>query len=443
MMESISASLIEQFSEFVAGHLGLHFPAERWPDLHRGILDAAREFGYRDPEACVRWLMSAPLSKAQIEVLAGNLTVGETYFFRESNVFDAMEREILPELIELRRSGDRRLRFWSAACCTGEEPYSLAILLHRLLPDHREWTVTILGTDVNPRFLRKAAQGVFGEWSFRETPAWVRDAYFTPLGSGKREIRPEIRRMVTFEHLNLAKDIYPSLLTDTNALDLIFCRNALMYFSPGHAAMVVDNLRRCLIDGGWLVVGTSEVSLAAGSGFSPVQSGGAMFLRKATAVSVRPGPPVAVSSAAAAPVVVDTRVHAAAGGGASARELANEGRLAEALVCANRLVATEKMNPGAHYLRALILLEQGQLQEASKALHRAIYLDQEFILAHFTLGNLARNAGRRREADRHFANALRSLRGCEATDLLPESDGLTVGRMAEIIAATRAEEAVA
>lgn len=443
MKESMPASLTEQFSEFVAEHLGLYFPAERWPDLQRGIVDAAREFGYRDPEACARWLMSAPLSKAQIEVLAGHLTIGETYFFRESNAFDAMEREILPELIANRRGAEKRLRLWSAACCTGEEPYSLAILLHRLLPDQREWNVTILATDVNPRFLRKAAQGVFGEWSFRETPAWVRDAYFTPVVSGTREIRPEIRRMVTFEHLNLAKDIYPSLLNDTNALDVIFCRNALMYFSPGQAAMVVDNLRRCLIDGGWLVVGASEVALAAGAGFSQVQAGGSILLRKAAAVNVAPGVPVAEAFAAAVPVVAEKRVCTAAVGGASARELANEGRLEEALVCANQLVATEKLNPGAHYLRALILLEQGQLQEASKALHRAIYLDQEFILAHFALGNLARNAGRRREADRHFANALRSLRGRAPTDLLPESDGLTAGRMAEIIAATLAEEAVA
>jgi chemotaxis protein methyltransferase CheR len=442
MSEGLSNLLLARFSEFVADRLGLYFPMERWSDLERGIRAAAREFGHEDAEACALSLMSGPLTKAQVGVLAGVLTVGETYFFREKRTFEALERRVLPELIRERRAGDRRIRLWSAGCCTGEEAYSLAILLRRLLPDPREWNVTILATDVNPRFLGKAAHGVFGEWSFRDAPVWLKDGYFTPAGAKQYAIRPEIKGMVTFEHLNLAQDAYPSLLNDTNAMDAILCRNVLMYFEPRRMRAVVGDLHRCLVEGGWLAMGATEVSPAIADELTPVHLEGAILYRKSAR---KPLPAPALMALSIPEPALEPAARPIGGQRADARtvrDLANEGRLAEALTCADEIVAAEKLNPRAHYLRALILLEQGASQDAAKALHRALYLDHEFVLAHFTLGNLARNAGRAREADKHFENALRRLRACRPEDILPESDGLTAGRLAEIIAATKAEEPV-
>jgi chemotaxis protein methyltransferase CheR len=124
-----------------------------------------------------------------------------------------------------------------------------------------------------------------------------------------------------------------------------------------------------------------------------------------------------------------------------ARSLANQGRLADALAWCNRAVAAEKLSPSCHYLRATILHEQGALDEAARALRRAIYLDHKFVVAHFALGNLARVRGRFAEADRHFVNALHLLREHDQDDILPESEGMTAGRLAETITATMAEEA--
>ena len=288
MTQGVSSLSLERLSAFVTDHLGLHFPEERWPDLQRGIHSAACEFGYGNDEECIRWLMSAPLSKAQIEVLAGSLTVGETYFFRERRTFDALEQCVLPELIRARRDGERRLRLWSAACCTGEEAYSLAILLRRILPDLRDWNITILATDVNPRFLHKAALGVFGEWSFRDTPDWLKGAFFTATGANQYAILPEIRRMVRFEHLNLAQDVYPSLLNDTNAMDVILCRNVIMYFAPQRANAVIAALHRCLLPGGWLVLSATEISPALAAEFVPVRLDNAIFYRKGTREAAPP-----------------------------------------------------------------------------------------------------------------------------------------------------------
>src|SRR5713101_5391864 len=247
-----------QLSEFIAATMGLDFPAERWTDLQRGLAGAADEFGFANLAACADWLLSAPLTKAQHQVLARHLTVGETYFFREKKSFDILGSTILPELIRSRRGREPRLRIWSAACCTGEEPYSLAILLHQLMPDLPDWHVTILATDINGRFLQKAAAGLYGEWSFRDAPAGFKESYFKRAGDGRYAILPEIKKLVTFAHLNLVEDVYPSVATDTNAMDVIFCRNVLMYFTPQQARKVVGNLHHTLIDGGWLVVSPSE-----------------------------------------------------------------------------------------------------------------------------------------------------------------------------------------
>ncbi len=124
------------------------------------------------------------------------------------------------------------------------------------------------------------------------------------------------------------------------------------------------------------------------------------------------------------------------------RELANQGRLSEALAAADALLRAERLNPVAHYLRAMILQEQGALLKAMEALRRAIYLDQEFIIAHFALGNLARAAGRLKEADRSFTNVLQLLDRQRQEDLLPESEGVTAGRLAEIVNSLRDEAPV-
>ena len=138
-----------RLSEFIAEHMGLHFPRERWADLQRGMAGAAVECGFDDAAACADWLLSAPPTRTQLQVLANHLTVGETYFFRDKRTFDVLASRVLPELIDARRGRERRLRLWSAACCSGEEAYSLAILLHQVLPDLADWHVTILATDIN------------------------------------------------------------------------------------------------------------------------------------------------------------------------------------------------------------------------------------------------------------------------------------------------------
>src|SRR4051812_9707800 len=108
-------------SAFIAEHMGLHFPHEQLADLQRGLVGAAQEFGFDDVAACGEWLLSAPPNHTQLQVLARHLTIGETYFFRDKQTFEALASRVLPELIHARRGREPRLRLWSAACCSGEE----------------------------------------------------------------------------------------------------------------------------------------------------------------------------------------------------------------------------------------------------------------------------------------------------------------------------------
>jgi chemotaxis protein methyltransferase CheR len=484
--------------------MGLHFPSERWDDLKRGLAAAASEFGFADVAACAAWLLSAALTKAQVHVLASHLTVGETYFFREKGTFDVLAESVLPELVGSRRNRERRLRLWSAACCTGEEPYSLAILLHQVIPDLADWHVTILATDINERFLQKAIAGVYGEWSFRESSGGFKERYFQCIGDGRYSILPEIRKWVTFAHLNLVEDVYPSLATDTNAMDLVFCRNVLMYFTLPQARRVAVNLRRALVEDGWLVVSPSEGSQELFSGFLPVNFPRVILYQKdeskvqtdqrrppvpraETAECVLPAfeallpgvplmpaalsteptlapPPQELSQPEASPtpfavaaslyqqgryaetaemLLASFEARAAPDPQAFsllARALANQGGLADALAWCDRWIAADKLDSSAHYLRAVVLQEVGDDESARHALQRAIYLQPDFVLAHFALGNLARNGGKADEADKHFTNALHLLRGWQPDDLLPESDGLTAGRLSEIISSILALE---
>ncbi len=488
MKDSLSDSWLSQLSEFVATRMGLHFPGERWRDLERKTSSAAHEFGFANGEAFVEWLVSSPLSREQIEKLASHLTVAETYFWREPRVFEALRGQILPELIRSREKGVRRLRIWSAGCATGEEPYSIAIALRELIPAPEDWHVTILATDINPRILRQAKAGVYGEWSFRSAPSWLKEGYFCRKDGRKFEVLPEIREMVTFAYLNLAEDIYPSPTNNTNAMDIIFCRNVLMYLVPERVRQVGQSLYQSLVEGGWLMVGASELSQVVFSQFAPVHFPGAIVYRKQAGkaqpsrtclpeglapqkVPVQPPPelvvgaeqvapppqrrksertPVAQSASPRQDADIQARDlhaqghHAAASeeleethaGALAVRALANQGKLAQALAVCEQAIAADKLEPGLHYLCATILQEQDREGEAIAALKRALYLDPNFMLAHFALGNLALRQGNVWAAKKSFENVLALLSKCQLDDILPESEGLTAGRFREIIHAT-------
>ena len=478
MTQAVPHVLLAQLSDLIAARLGLHFPKARWRALERGIRAVARELEFSDVAACIRWLVSTPLTQQHIAVLATHLTIGETYFFRDPLLFRTLEEEILPALIRARQGNTRRLRFWSAGCATGEEPYSIAISISKVIPDRQDWDITLLATDINPRFQQTALAGVYRAWSFRETPLRANAPYFSSRAGGHAAVPSAIRKMVTFAYLNLVDDVYPSPLTNTVGMDVIFCRNVLMYMAPEQAKRVIHRLSQALADGGWLIVSPSEVSHTLFASFQMIASSGAILYRK---TSHSPGP-VTNGNAPAPPrhavtrhppglgvpdqtphpmppapgpygdaltlyqqgryaEVAETIGKSCADGNADApalallaRTRANQGRLAQARRWCEQAIVADRLNAGLHYLYATILQEQGALDDAAVELRRALYLDQYFVLAYLALGSLALQRGARDEARKHF-ETMRTLLGTyQPEEILPESGGITAGRLRAIIA---------
>jgi len=493
---SIPNALLPRLSEYLTAKIGLHFPNRNRNELHQKMTAAMTDFGFENVGEFIEWLLSSSPTQKQTEILASHLTVGETYFFREKHVFEILEERIIPELTNTRRENERCLRFWSAGCCTGEEPYSIAILLHKMLPDLKAWNISILATDINPRFLHKAAEGIYGKWSFRDCPQWVQERYFQRSKKDQFEILPEIKNMVSFSYLNLVEDSYPSLSSQTNAMDVIFCRNVLMYFAEEPAKKVVHNLSRSLVDEGWLVVSPAESTYVPSPPFAAVRFPDAFLykkdskprkakeipdvfpplLYKDTAAPARPRVDTAPkrdtapvreiktvkrseakekeAEKALPPYVKAQALYEQGRYGEATRELlemvshnqdmvtvmsllartyANQGDLMEARRWCERAITKDKLVSGLHYLRATILLEQGAAEEALMSLKRALYLDPDFVLAHFAAGVLNSRQGKLKETEKHFKNVITLLRNCQQKEILPESDGITAGRLGEIV----------
>src|SRR5512133_3273482 len=250
-----------RFCRLMEDRFGLTFPEKRRMELEIGVRRAFASSTCSDINSYFQ-MLNDPLNGAlELERLVNNLTVGETHFFRDAGQFDALITRVLPEIIERRRS-IRTLRIWSAGCASGEEPYSIAMLLRDLIPDIASWTITILGTDLNTQHLERAHRALYGEWAFREVRAkQTRPRFFKPRGN-QYELSPDIRRMVTLSQLNLAEDGYPSYETNTMYMDLIICRNVTIYFPEQVTRIVIDRFYNSLVDGGWLVIGHSEHSLS-------------------------------------------------------------------------------------------------------------------------------------------------------------------------------------
>jgi chemotaxis protein methyltransferase CheR len=202
-------------------------------------------------------LTVAPFRDAELRELLNEITIGETCLFRSQPQLDALRKVILPEIVaEKTKQITKRLRIWSAGCSTGEESYTLAMNMleesERLL---KGWTVEILATDLNDRSVETAKAGIYGDYALRSTTEYFKRKYFTPLDAKKLQVRPEVKKLISFSRLNLQDD---SKMLFMKGMDLIFCCNVLIYFDATSKSKVVNHFFTNLNFGGYFFLGTSE-----------------------------------------------------------------------------------------------------------------------------------------------------------------------------------------
>ncbi len=450
--------LLARLSERIEGETGLYFPREQWEELERKLSHLCPDFGFDDLQVCGEWLVSVPLTPPRLETLVNHLAVGETYFFRGKGCCDALREAVLPQIIQAQRGGEQSIRLWSIGCSTGEEPYTLAMLLHSLLPDLHEWNIRIAASDINTRSLRKAARGVYPEWAFRAIPEEFKSEFFRKTREGF-EVLPCIKNMVRFFTLNLVQDAYPSSTHDAQRMHIILCRNVLMYFSPDSRTRVIRHLHRSLSEGGWCIVSPTEASPSVFPQFTPVHFPGAIFFRKVPA-----SPPQKAVSAASSPIPLPRspeRENRSTTAFPSARKpdtveqppapgklaesvegtrdgkvyhllshtCAAQGDLTQALHWNEKAIAQDEFNAAFVYFRAVILQQQQLSDEAFIALRQTLYLNPEFVAAHVLMGKITRGQGKIQESNRHFERARKLLQGCDADEVLPEFDEMTAGEL--------------
>ncbi|AWV21589.1 Protein methyltransferase frzF [Roseomonas mucosa] len=257
--------------------------------LWERLLRRMRATASSSSEAYLRRLDDPAHGEAEWSALEAEITIGETFFFRYAEQFAALRERILPELIRRNRA-TRQLRIWSAGCATGAEPYSIAILLHRLLGrEIGDWRCRILGTDINESFLDAAREARFSAWALRSLPAEERAQDFLPDPSGRSwRLRPPFRSLVRFERHNLLSLLDPAAPLDLSGFDLILCRNVLIYFHPDTVARLVRAMGERLAPEGWMLLGHAEPNPAFAAFLSVEQLPGTVAYRRRPAAPALP-----------------------------------------------------------------------------------------------------------------------------------------------------------
>lgn len=449
IMASTRLTETEQFFDIIQTRLALALDEHRRLEVLRAAdeLMATREIAH--VQDLIRILSEQPTTHPFWQKVIQIATIGETYFFRDLDQLNALRYTVLPNLIEQRRKQGRlQLRLWSAGCSTGEEPYSLAILLRSLIPDIGDWNITILATDLNISNLERARTGIYRTWSFRaETPEEVRRRWFIEE-QGNYRIDPSIRSMVTFAQLNLASGDYPSYANNTLEMDIIVCRNVLIYFDNLTTAATIARFQGALRPEGWLVLGHAEAGHMMNHKFQPHNFENAVIYQKLVPVE-QPLPvtsthpqtrplssptyagrpttgrlmPIPVGEKKTAPLPV---ISAPADPLEQAQRAADREQWDEALRWLAEAEKKQMMRPEIHYLRGVVELHQKELDKALISLRRAIYCDNRFVLAHFVLGELYEKQGYYRKASYQWSQAQSILGSLPQEAPVAFSNDLTV-----------------
>jgi len=255
-------SLQERFQQLLTRHTGLQIRKQESAAFVQTLVMRCSALRLAGPEQYYHFLETglAPgsPSSAEWKRLLAILTNQESYFFRDAGQFALLKQTILPELIEANRER-RTLRIWSAGCSTGEEPYSLAMLVEQLLPKSDSWDVFILATDIEENAIDRARHGVFSPWSFRAVDPGLQKRYFRKR-QNDYELNGAIRNMVSFRPGNLFTDAFPNTGTGLCDMDLILCRNVFIYFAADTVSVVVRKLAATLRTDGYLMTGHAELN---------------------------------------------------------------------------------------------------------------------------------------------------------------------------------------
>ncbi|KDU95702.1 CheR family methyltransferase [Komagataeibacter rhaeticus] len=423
---------------------GLHYYTDKTDLLEDMVGVRMRLHGCRTCHDYLAMLADGARGDAEWRELESILTIGETFFFRYAEQFAALEHTILPALVRRARV-TRHLRIWSIGCSNGAEPYSIAILLARLLADAgletQAWHVEILGTDISTRALEQARQAEFSAWTLRDIDAARRAAWFVPVTPRLWRLHERYRRMVTFRYSNVLDMLRPDG-GPAGPFDLILCRNVLIYFAQAQATALVHAMAARLAPQGWLLLGHSEPVTDFTPWLDTVRLPGTLAFRAPVPDAGRAAVPSRLSAVRRPParmdtppcLVVDDSVAVDSVPVANAiRRTADDGHVTRAMQMCRDHLARHPVDARIHFLFAVLAWGEGCLAQAEESFRRVIYLCRDHVMARCYLARLLEDAGARAEARRIRQQMVALVRRCAPEAVLPEGDGLTAGVLLRLI----------
>lgn len=428
---------------FLEERAGLVFPSGRMGDVERSVSKLVARRGLRNAQHLLERLRT---DAALVEELLADLVVGETYFFREPQQFASIREMVLPDILS-NRPLHAPLQVWSAGCATGEEAYSLAILLEQEGLSARS---NIVATDISAAALAKAARGTYEHWSFRGVKDDFTSMYFRTRG-GKFHLIDRVKQKIAFAPTNLAAETYP-VPKHGNGFDLILCRNVLIYFGRQTVAHVAQRLFASLADGGWLVTAPSDPPLWDHAPFETKMTAGGVFYRKtvvaktkekpSNVIAFRPKQPPAEAKpqsrkpqvSVAKPAEPDFR-HDVQACEIHAQSLFADNRSNAVLEFLSSAVIWHPLSRELHYLYAVGLLNRDKLEMAGGIARRLVYLDRRSVAAHMLLGTIAQQRGDRPGAMRAYRNGLAFCGDAHEDAIVPLTGNERYGRVAAALAA--------
>jgi chemotaxis protein methyltransferase CheR len=488
---SFAESELSPLKSFLLEHSGLHFSQHNQRILERGLMRRIQALRMESLPAYFNYLKATLDNYDETNKLLGLLTVGETSFFRYRSHREAFIHYVIPKLMEQNKS-HCKLRIWSAGCSTGEEPYSVAILLLEHFPELAGWDVQILATDINKRSLRQAREGLYGERSLRMMDKSLRESYFQKADN-HFQISAQIRHMVRFGYLNLQVDSFPSISNATSDIDLLFCRNVLIYFELETIRRIIAKFSQALRPQGYLFMGHAETMQNVSERFQRHHQNNAFFyqLKDGSATSKS----VSIKGASKSPLPSDTvaavSVKARAKSKTTAvpqktvpnktlkpalcdpeqlyrdaltafdREkfaesstlfdqlleqqpanpkalvgkgllMANQGKYSDARICCARAIKQDDLLPEAYFLRGLILDMEGYLERSLVEYQKVLWLNPAFVMAHYLSAKVHDRLADAEKKLRSLRNTVRALEQSADQSTIPFSGGLTRGVFLEI-----------
>jgi len=406
---------------------GLRVTESRLDDLMRAVAARSRAAGDPSIDKYFSRLTARGMADQEFRELVKVLTVGETFFFRTPNHMWAFRDDLLPQVLAARdkraASGEssRPITIWSPGCATGEEPYSLALVIEENRRRFGNDAFRILGTDINEDSLKTARAGEYGERSVKPLPPGYLERYFTRKGD-RYMLSAEIRRMVEFRYHNLLEPTFPFPISAPNGVDIIFCRNVFIYFSDEIVNDIAARFFKALVPGGFVVVGHSETLDQVETGCEMVFLSGAYIYRK----PMGPGQQVNQVGLAAAERTLPgirgrkrpskdkapsrepehTPAETAQALTEEARQCADRGEYEEAVRKATKALELDDGYAGAHCVIGLVQWSRGSMEEAVASFEKAAELDREFALPRYYMAEAERRAGHGKKAARLYTDAI-------------------------------------